>query len=321
MIRHFAFYLALLATLPSGLAIAGTPHQATPARPPTPSAPAVPLSPPALCEAAIGTAEADTQLPARVLTAIALRESGRIDPDTGHVRPWPWTINFEGAGHFYASKEEAIAAVQTIQAAGGQSIDVGCMQVNLMHHPDAFATLDEAFDPKHNANYAGRFLTALFGALGDWGTAIAAYHSRTPGIGEPYRDQVVATWNPKDPAVLAKLSFSPLPIPLTPIPGLPTIYVPFAQPGPIAISPNMAYRAFVQPTSAYQSFAPRNVAYADFSGRKPLLKQGGQKLDLRVNLGLAGVGRALVMPSGVIERPAAKHSATKAAIQRAPQNG
>jgi hypothetical protein len=324
MFSRLACYLTLLATLPSGLAMAGAPHQTALARPATPSAPlapAVPQSPPAMCEAAIAGAETDTRLPARVLTAISLRESGRIDPDSGRVRPWPWTINFEGAGHFYASKEEAIAAVQAIQASGGQSIDVGCMQVNLMHHPDAFATLDEAFDPKHNANYAGRFLTALFGALGDWGTAIAAYHSRTPGIGEPYRDQVVATWNPKDPAVLAKLSFSPLPLPLTSIPGLPTIYVPFAQPGPIAIGPNMAYRAFVQPTSAYQSFAPRSVAYADFAGRTPLLKQRGHPLDLRVNLGLAGAGRALVMPSGVIERPAAKHGATKAAVQRAPENG
>jgi len=312
MIRRFALSLTLLIGLPAGLAEARTAHQAV--------EPAPPLTPPAMCDASIASAEAETKLPARVLTAIALRESGRIDPDTGRLRPWPWTINFEGTGHFYASKEDAIAAVQAIQAAGGQSIDVGCMQVNLMHHPDAFATLDDAFDPAHNAAYAGRFLTALFAALGDWGTAIAAYHSRTPGIGEPYRDQVVATWNPKDPAVLAKLSFSPLPIPLSPIPGLPTVYVPFAQPGPIAIGPNMAYRAFVQPVSAYRSFAPISVAYADFAPRKPV-KQRGKPLDLRVNLGLAGAGRALVMPTGVIERLDGRRGTTKTAAQKPREDG
>jgi Transglycosylase SLT domain len=314
MIRCLAWCVTFLLLLPPGLATARAVHPAAPA------APAPPLTPPAMCEAAIAGAESEIRLPARVLTAIALRESGRIDPDTGRVRPWPWTINFEGTGHFYASKEEAIAAVQTIQAAGGQSIDVGCMQINLMHHPEAFASLDDAFDPQRNSSYAGRFLTALFSSLGDWGMAIAAYHSRTPGVGEPYRDQVVATWNPKDPAVLAKLSFSPLPVQMSPIPGLPTIYVPFAQPGPIQISPNMAYRAFIPAASPYRSFAPVNVAYADFSGRKPV-KQRGRPLDLNVNLGLAGAGRALVMPTGVIERMGAKPIATKPVVQRPRETG
>jgi hypothetical protein len=263
-----------------------------------------------MCEAAIAGAEGEAKLPARILSAIALRESGRIDLDTGRVRPWPWTINFEGVGHFYASKEEAIAAVQLIQASGGQSIDVGCMQINLMHHPQAFATLDDAFDPKHNASYAGRFVSALFASLGDWGTAIAAYHSRTPGVGEPYRDQVVATWSPKDPTVLAKLSFAPLPMPSGPIPGLPMIYVPFAQPGPIQIAPNMAYRAFIPAVNNYRSFPPTNVAYGDFSPRKAV-KQRGRPLDLRLDGGLVNSGKALVAPKGIIERLGGKPIAAK----------
>ena len=36
------------------------------------------------------------------------------------------------------------------------------MQVNLMHHPNAFADLDEAFDPAANARYAVTFLSALY---------------------------------------------------------------------------------------------------------------------------------------------------------------
>jgi hypothetical protein len=272
-----------------------------------------------MCEAAIVGAEAATSLPARVLTAIALRESGRIDVDTGRLRPWPWTINFLGAGHFYASKEEAIAAVQEIQASGGISIDVGCMQVNLMHHPDAFATLDEAFDPARNAAYAGRFLKALFADTGDWGMAIAAYHSRTPGVGEPYRDQVVATWNPRDPAVLAKLSFQPLPAIASPIggpiSGLPMIYAPFAARGPVMIAPNMAYRAFLPASSVYQSFRPVSATYADFA-HKPVKGPRGRPLDLRLNVGLASSGRALVVPTGVVERGTPKPAASKQVARR-----
>jgi hypothetical protein len=310
MIRRLALCLTLLPSL----AMARTAHQAAP-----PVVPA-PLTPYAMCEAAIASAEADTKLPDRVLTAIALRESGRIDPDTGRVRPWPWTINFEGIGHFYDSKEAAIAAVQDIQAAGGQSVDVGCMQVNLMHHPEAFATLDQAFDPNSNAAYAGRFLKALFAESGDWGLAIAAYHSRTPGVGEPYRDQVVATWNPKDPAVLARLSFQPLPALAAPISGLPMIYAPFALPGPVQIAPNMAYRAFLPASTVYRSFPPVSVTYGDFA-RKPVRLTRGRMIDLRLNVGLANSGRALVVPTGVVERGHEKFVPVKQAAKRHGETG
>ena len=268
-----------------------------------------------MCEAAIAGSEAEHKLPARILSAIALRESGRLDPDTRRARPWPWTINYEGTGHFYASKAEAITAVQDIQATGGQSIDIGCMQVNLMHHPSAFANLDEAFDPQHNAIYAGRFLKALFGSLGDWGNAIASYHSRTPGKGEPYRDQVVATWNPKDPAVLAKLSMQPVPAFSGPIAGLPMVYIPFAQPGPIQISANIAYRAFMPGASNYRSFQPATLAYADFSTRKTV-RQRGRPLDLRFSQSLGNSGRALVVPKGVIERGNVKPAGYKPGAAR-----
>jgi hypothetical protein len=292
MIRCIAFCLTLLSGIAPSVVMARIAHQ------PDPPA-AGPLTPYAMCEAAIASAEAATKLPARVLTAIALRESGRLDPDTGRWRPWPWTINVEGIGHFYDTKEEAIAAVQSIQAAGEPSVDVGCMQVNLMHHPYAFATLDDAFDPAHNAAYAGRFLMELFASSGDWGTAIAAYHSRTPGVGEPYRDQVVATWNPTDPAVLAKLSFQPLPPLPTPISGgSGAIYAPFAQPGPIQIAPNMAYRAFLPTSSVYGAFRPASTVYGDFAQRPVRRQIRRRPMDFRVNLGLSG--RALVVPTGVV---------------------
>ena len=302
-------------TLLPGLAMARSAQQ--PASPP----PVSPLTPPAMCEAAIDGAEAESRLPVRILTAISLRESGRVDPSTGRVRPWPWTINFQGVGHFFETKEAAIAAVQQIQAAGGQSVDVGCMPVNLMHHPNAFATLDQAFDPRSNASYAGRFVTELFASLGDWGTAIAAYHSRTPGVGEPYRDQVVANWNPKDPAVLAKLSFQPLSALPASTSGLPTIYVPFAQPGPVKISADMAYRAFLPSSSNYQSFHSITVTYADFAVTAKPIKPRGRPLDLRLSQGVESSGRTLVVPKGIIERPVAKPVATKPAIVRPGASG
>ena len=300
MLRCLILCAPLGAMLLPGSALARAAHP--------PAAPAAaPSTPPALCDAAIAAAETEAKLPARVLLSISIRESGRKDPETGRVRPWPWVINYEGSGRYFASKAEAIAAVQEIQAMGGQSIDVGCMQVNLMHHASAFSTLDEAFDPARNAAYAARFLRSLFASTGDWGKAIGGYHSRTPGRSEAYRDQVVATWNPTDPAVLSRLTLNPAPAASMSLLAQPSVYMPLARTGLIQMTPSMTYRAFAPATNAYQSFRPMTVAYGAFT-KKPRVtgRQPGRPLDLRLSLGGPGTSRGLVVPSGVASPGAAK---------------
>ena len=148
----------------------------------------------ALCRAAIGTVEAAQHIPDAFLSAIARVESGRADPATGTLAAWPWTINAEGTGSFFDTKAEAIAAVRALQARGVRSIDVGCLQVNLLNHPEAFASLEQAFDPGANAAYAGTFLLSLFAHARSWPRAAAAYHSQTPTIGAAYQRRVLAEW-------------------------------------------------------------------------------------------------------------------------------
>jgi hypothetical protein len=63
-----------------------------------------------------------------------------------------------------------------------------------MHHPDAFANLEDAFDPSRNADYAARFLTALHDQTGSWPAAAGAYHSLTPDLGRTYLRQVLEAW-------------------------------------------------------------------------------------------------------------------------------
>ncbi|NKE43321.1 lytic transglycosylase domain-containing protein [Roseomonas frigidaquae] len=141
----------------------------------------------ALCRAAISTAEAEYGVPGRLLLGIGRVESGRRDPETGAWGPWPWTINAEGRGTYYPSRDAAIAAVRALQAEGVRSIDIGCMQINLRFHPDAFASLEEAFDPLANARYAARFLNTLQSRAGDWMVAAGHYHSHTPDRADAYR--------------------------------------------------------------------------------------------------------------------------------------
>lgn len=147
-----------------------------------------------MCRAAVALAEANAGVPPQLMAAIARVESGRPDPVSGVLQPWPWTINAEGQGSFFDTKAQAIAAVRALQARGVRSIDVGCMQVNLMHHPDAFASLEGAFDPTTNAAYAARLLNELHAQTNDWGRAVALYHSATPDLALAYQRKVVAAW-------------------------------------------------------------------------------------------------------------------------------
>jgi len=157
------------------------------------------MSPSQLCQAAITGAERGSGVPDRLMRSIGIVESGRRDP-SGVLGAWPWTINAEGVGSYFATKAEAMAAVTALRARGVRSIDVGCMQVNLMHHADAFASLDEAFDPGINARYAAQFLLRLYAQTGSWPGATAGYHSLTPEVGQPYARKVLALMQLPDPS-------------------------------------------------------------------------------------------------------------------------
>ena len=171
-----------------------------------PFGPPAPPTPYAMCEAAVAAAK-PKRMPDMLMPAISRVESGRLDAATGRVRPWPWTINVNGQGFFFETKEEAVATVAALRAKGTQSVDVGCMQVNLFFHPAAFASLDEAFDPAANAAYAARFLMSLYGPANDWPLAAAMYHSQTQELGEDYQRRVFGqVMTPMGPARQAKAS-------------------------------------------------------------------------------------------------------------------
>ncbi len=147
------------------------------------------------CGAAGGEAEQVAALPANMLVSIGVVESGRADPATGQVAPWPWTVNVDGAGRYFSTKQDAIDYVRLAQSSGAQDVDVGCFQVSLKYHADAFASLDEAFDPAANARYAAGYLVQLKGQTGSWNSAIADYHSAEPDLGLPYQRRVLAAWH------------------------------------------------------------------------------------------------------------------------------
>ena len=148
-----------------------------------------------LCPQAIAVEERTQAIPKHLLSAIALAESGRKHPMLGKRMPWPWSVMAEGQGRYLPTKAAAINEVRELQARGISNIDVGCMQVNLHHHADAFASLEQAFDPASNVAYAAQFLRSLFADSGSWQEAAGLYHSATPEHKIPYREKVVQLWN------------------------------------------------------------------------------------------------------------------------------
>lgn len=147
------------------------------------------------CTRYINRYERQYAIPTHLLSAIASTESGRMHRGMKINVPWPWTINVQGKGHFYDTKKQAIAAVRSYQAQGIKSIDVGCMQVNLVHHGKNFKSLDEAFDPKYNVAYAANFLRELYLDTHSWKEAAGDYHSKTGSRGAKYASNVYSSWH------------------------------------------------------------------------------------------------------------------------------
>lgn len=146
------------------------------------------------CKKATEQSESDFRLPKRLLNAISLAETGRWHAKSKEIIAWPWTVYSEGRGRYLPTKDAAIAEVRKLQAKGVKNIDVGCMQVNLYWHPDAFDNLHEAFDPKKNATYAASLLKKLQGETRSWTVAVAYYHSQTRKFYVPYRKKVMKIW-------------------------------------------------------------------------------------------------------------------------------
>lgn len=147
------------------------------------------------CMNATSRLEKKYQIQEHLLTTISNVETGRWNADKRLNVAWPWTVNAQGKGSFYNTKAEAVKAVKDLQAKGVKSIDVGCMQINLAYHPDAFDNLEEAFDPHKNVEYGAKFLKSLYDNRGnDWIKAAMAYHSSVPQKALRYKKKLFSAY-------------------------------------------------------------------------------------------------------------------------------
>lgn len=145
------------------------------------------LDPVDMCLSTADSAADRHGVPRPVMRALTRTETGRARG--GALQPWAWTVNMEGAGHWFDSRAEALAYVHREQARGARSFDVGCFQINHRWHGEHFASVEAMFDPDANADYAARFIRELYDETGDWARAAGFYHSRTPEFFNRYRER------------------------------------------------------------------------------------------------------------------------------------
>jgi hypothetical protein len=148
-----------------------------------------------LCAASTQAVEQATQMPRHLLAAISIAESGRRDDLNKINVAWPWTVT-SGTEEWYAdSKQQAIGIVEELVRGGVRNIDVGCMQINLYYHSDAFSSLEEAFDPLTNVSYAASYLKKLRKQTSSWTKAAGNYHSATPKYHQKYSKRLMEIWS------------------------------------------------------------------------------------------------------------------------------
>lgn len=140
-----------------------------------------------ICMDATTRAEEKHQIQKYLLTSISTVETGKWNKTAQQKMAWPWTINVRGKGHYYKTKEAAVAAAKALRKRGINNFDVGCMQINMRFHGKEFASLEDAFDPEKNVEYAARFLKRLYDRRQDWMKAATDYHSRRPAKAQAYK--------------------------------------------------------------------------------------------------------------------------------------
>jgi tetratricopeptide (TPR) repeat protein len=210
MMRRALFEVVSVALLLCGLALPAAAVEGLAPAPPPPivGPPAPAIEPVPSCLPAIAREERAHGIPSGLLRAVAMVESGRRFPDSNQREPWPWTINVLGAGRFLGNRADAVAQATQILSTDQGLMDVGCMQVNLYHHPHAFPSLTAAFEPDTNVRYAAGFLAQLNQTHHSWLQAVAAYHAGTPtGTGAAeYLAKVVYLWKGGQPATVLSSS-------------------------------------------------------------------------------------------------------------------
>jgi hypothetical protein len=142
--------------------------------------PAAAAAPETACRPFIGPAERFYRLPAGLLEAIALTESGRDG------NPFPWALNIGGQPVMANGYQAAAALLRWPDGTPRRDVAVGCMQIHMQYHLERFGAPEWALQPANNVWYGAMYLQELRQHYGDWVAAVAHYHGSDPAAERDY---------------------------------------------------------------------------------------------------------------------------------------
>jgi hypothetical protein len=124
------------------------------------------------CPVLISQVEARRNIPRGLLMAIAVTESAL------NGRPNPYAMNIAGRAYHAQGTQDMANVISANWQRGVKSIDVGCMQINLMYHGMKFPRMTDLLDSKTNVEYGASFLISLATESGSWKDAVMSYHNK-----------------------------------------------------------------------------------------------------------------------------------------------
>ena len=131
---------------------------------------------PVVIPSAYRDAAAMKGIPPAILFSVALGESGTL-LQRGDILPWPWTLNINGQGYFYRTREAAYIALKNA-IDKKQTVDIGLGQVNWQsHHARLANDAWLALEPEFNLQLAASILREHFLSSKHWWIAVGRYHS------------------------------------------------------------------------------------------------------------------------------------------------
>ena len=134
-------------------------------------------------------------VPSKLLYAVALAESGQSAFSGGAFRPWPWTLNVNGKGRYYRSRQAAWQALQHTLASPEMSVDIGLMQISWRYHQSVLGSGWAALDPYHNLRVAAALLRDCLAAHEHWLPSAGCYHAPNNAYrAEHYSQRVKTHW-------------------------------------------------------------------------------------------------------------------------------
>jgi soluble lytic murein transglycosylase-like protein len=147
-------------------------------------------------------AAANEAIPATLLWAVALQESGWLR--RSREVPWPWTLNVAGQPARFATRASACRALhRVLKKTSPRRVDVGLAQVSWGYHHEDLRSPCDLLDPYRNLAIAARLLRELHQDGESWVFTAGRYHR--PAGGEEaarYRNALrlrLVKLEPRDP--------------------------------------------------------------------------------------------------------------------------